>query len=715
MSSSPIRQGADPSVTLTRGADQACDRFEAAWKAGQRPRIEDHLAAVPETERSALLPELIQLEVAYRRRAGDQLLPEEFSCRFPALDRAWVVGVLAAAAPRRNAGPGDRAETSRQLGKYLLLQQLGKGGCGTVWKAHDTELDRIVAIKIPDADLISSPVLRERFRREAQAVARLSHTNVVTLFAVDQVGDTPMLVMEYVEGTDLARLVEQSGPLPVGQACDFIEQAALGLQHAHERGLIHRDIKPSNLLLTAQGAVIKVVDLGLARLLRRSEDVDTGLTEPGCVLGTSDFLAPEQARDARSADARSDVYSVGCTLYFLLTGRVPFPGGTATDKMIRHLTEEPPPVERVQPSVPPALAVVVRKMMSRVPEDRYPTAAEVVGALQGMLSTASESPSTHDHIRVPANAATTTDAVTKIVPAPRPSRRRRLAALLLTGLAMLALILLLQPWNWWGDADKSVTPNSGGSDTGKPAPVITNSIRMTLALIPAGEFLIGSPESEPGRFPTEGPRHKVKVPRAFYMGIYEVTQGQFNDVMGYNPSHFTRKGNGSRDYPVEQVSYLVAESFCRRLSALPAEKRAGRVYRLPTEVEWEYACRAGSTTTYYFGDDANELRRHAWFGENSGGQTQQVGQRLPNDWGLYDMHGNVWEWCADWFYPRYYANSAERDPHFQPKLRVVRGGGWGGDYGTRQWCRSASRGRDVPEAATNYHGFRVVLTIVGGP
>src|SRR5207245_3476763 len=149
---------------------------------------------------------------------------------------------------------------------------------------------------------MQSPVLRARFRREARAAARLSHPNVVTLLGVDQVGDTPLLVMEYAPGIDLGRLVAQSGPLPVRQACAFVRQAALGLQHAHERGLVHRDVKPGNLLLTEQGAVVKVLDLGLARLPRRSEDVDSSLTEPGCVMGTADFMAPEQARDSHNAD-----------------------------------------------------------------------------------------------------------------------------------------------------------------------------------------------------------------------------------------------------------------------------------------------------------------------------------------------------------------------------------------------------------------------------
>jgi serine/threonine protein kinase len=656
---------------VVRRAEQVCDRFEAAWKAGERPLIEDHVASVPEPERAALLRELILLEVDYRRLAGDVPRPEEFLDRFPSLDRAWLAGVLAEDALPTHIDSGHTGQipaASGRLGKFVLLQQLGRGGCGTVWKAHDTELDRVVAVKIPNPDLITSPVLQARFRREARAVARLAHPNIVTLYAVEQVGDTPLLVMEYVEGIDLARRVKQSGPLPVGQACDCVCQAALGLHQAHERGLIHRDVKPSNLLLTAGGTVVKVLDLGMVRLQSRPEDQDTTLTGAGHVVGTADFMAPEQARDARSADARADVYGLGCTLYYLLTARVPFPGGTASEKLVRRSLEEPEPVERLQPAVSPALAGVVRKMMARRPEDRYQSAAEVVAALTAVLAGTE--------------------------PGPRRAARRWRPVFLASGLGTFALLLSLLLWGWPGRSG----PLRQEQGAGPPAQLeeFPNSIGMRLKLIRPGRFLMGGRPGEGGP-PVFEKQHWVDITQPFYIGVCEVTQEEFQTVMRFNPSFFTVEKGGGPRHPVEMVDYDLAVEFCELLSDLPDEKRARRVYRLPREAEWEYACRAGTRTPFHFGDDPGLLGDYAWFQGNSGGHTHPVGGKKENPWGLYDMYGNVWEWCADTY-----------EDH--PNERVLRGGGWG-EFGNPRWCRSAARGHSDHRTKTNYHGLRVVFTV----
>ncbi len=692
-------------VTLTPRADQECDRFEAAWKAGTRPRLEDHLAAVPEVDRPGLLRELLMLEIDYRCLAGEHPGADEYLARFPSLDRAWLLSVLSrSTTPAARVDPSAAAgpAVSDRLGKFLLLAQIGKGGCGTVWRAHDTELDRIVAVKVPDPGLMTSPMMRQRFCREARAAARLCHPNVVTLFDVVQVGATPLLVMEYVEGTDLQRLVEQSGPLSVGQACEWIRQASLGLQHAHERGLIHRDVKPSNLLHCTPESVIKVADLGLVRMLRGPDEVDTGLTEPGCVMGTADFMAPEQARDSRHADARSDIYSLGCTLYYLLTARVPFPGGSVTEKMLRHLSEVPPPLEELQPAVPPALAAVVRKMMAKRPQERHQSAADLLVALGGggrPAQLAQASP------RAAATRAPKAPAATAILPPPRRMSRRRLFVLLVSLLAVLGLVLLLRPW-----PSPHRTPDPPERT---PEPFLTNSISMKLARIGAGKFWRGSPPDEPGRWVDEGPLREVQITRAFYIGVCEVTQQQFETVLHYNPSHFTQQRGGGPDHPVESLSHDEALRFCRFLSDRPGEKQAGRVYRLPTEAEWEYACRAGSRSAYHFGDFGKELWRYAWFAESAGGKTHPVGQLLPNAWELHDTHGNVFEWCSDWYDKDFYRDGPLVDPHcIQPtRARVVRGGCWADQHGDRAWCRSARRGWLAPNGKKEGVGLRVVLEV----
>ncbi len=239
---------------------------------------------------------------------------------------------------------------------------------------------------------------------------------------------------------------------------------------------------------------------------------------------------------------------------------------------------------------------------------------------------------------------------------------------------------------------------------------ITNSIGMKLVLIPKGTFQMGSPETEGDRDDDET-QHEVTISRDYHLGIYQVTQAQYEKVMGETPSFFQgdKIGGDCSSHPVECVSWVDAEKFCRRLSGLPAEHSAGRFYRLPTEAEWEYACRAGSTRAYCFGDDAALLDEYAWFRENSD-ETHPVGEKRSNAWGLYDMHGNVWEWCWDW-YDEYPPNSAT-DPRGLPggSIRVCRGGCWNR---AAAFCRSASRGWRGPSIRSLIIGFRVALISSG--
>jgi WD40 repeat protein len=254
-------------------------------------------------------------------------------------------------------------------------------------------MGRLVALKVVRKDLLDDPEVVGRFYREVQVISRLTHPHIVHAYDAGPIGAMHCLVMEYVEGTDLARLVKEKGPVPFAEASTYIHQAALGLQHAHEHGLVHRDIKPPNLIVSGSGrdSCIKVLDLGLARLQRAgtapgaASALSTGnaaslVTPVGAVLiGTPDYMAPEQALDFHHADARSDIYSLGCTFYFLLTGQPPFPGGTVVQKLWRHQQAPPPDPERAD--VPAPLLAILHKMLAKRPEDRYQTAAEVANAL----------------------------------------------------------------------------------------------------------------------------------------------------------------------------------------------------------------------------------------------------------------------------------------------------------------------------------------------
>ncbi len=292
------------------------------------------------------------------------------------------------------------------LGSYVLLDKLGEGGMGAVFKARNWKLGRTVAVKLIRKERLDSAHAVARFLREVRAAARLDHPNIVQAHDADEVHGSHLLVMEYVDGTDLARHVKEHGPLPVPRACDCVRQAALGLQHAFERGLVHRDVKPHNLLLTRTG-VVKVLDMGLARISQTGDGASsTSLTQEGVVMGTPDYIAPEQALDSHTVDTRADLYSLGCTFFFLLTGRVPFPGGTLLHKLNKHQYEPPPRVEALRPDVPPAIGAVVRKLMAKDPEDRFQTPAELTRALDAVRAAAAPRP--------PAPAATVTHSVTAV-------------------------------------------------------------------------------------------------------------------------------------------------------------------------------------------------------------------------------------------------------------------------------------------------------------
>jgi len=273
--------------------------------------------------------------------------------------------------------PGIPAELENHP-RYRVLGLIGFGGMGAVYKAEHRLMERLVALKVISPALLDNAAAIDRFRREFRAAARLSHPNVVTAFDADQAGNLHFLVMEFVEGLSLDRLVTQTGPLSVTQACHFVRQAAIGLQHVHEQGMVHRDIKPQNLMVMRKGQV-KILDCGLARIVTAVAAEPRGAggsggpeaTTAGMILGTPDYIAPEQVSDPRAADIRADIYSLGCTLYYLLAGRPPFPQGSITDKLAAHAAATPPPLAQFRKDVPDGLSRVLNRMLAKDPAARY--------------------------------------------------------------------------------------------------------------------------------------------------------------------------------------------------------------------------------------------------------------------------------------------------------------------------------------------------------
>jgi serine/threonine-protein kinase len=353
------------------------------------------------------------------------------------------------------------------LGPFVLLDLLGKGGLGQVFRARHQTLNRVQAVKLIAPHLAHDPAVRERFLREARALADLAHPHIVTIFDAGAAGDRWYLAMELVEGMDLHRLLRQRGTLPVAEACQYARQAALALDHAHGRGWVHRDVKPSNLLWFdgPDGPCVKLADLGLAGWLQRA--AREPVTPSNVAIGTPDYLAPEQALDARQADARSDIYSLGCTLYHLLAGCPPFPEGTPAQKMLRHLNETPAALVQLRTGLPEGLVAAVQKMMAREPAARFASAAEVARTL-APFCTAREihQPTTTSRPALAEDGpAPSTDSVT------RPPPRRRpvwlVAGLVcLLGLGVLVVGLYRGWMNGPGDQEKQPSANADQSLVG---------------------------------------------------------------------------------------------------------------------------------------------------------------------------------------------------------------------------------------------------------
>ena len=273
------------------------------------------------------------------------------------------------------------------LGKYRLLGLLGTGGMSSVYLADHVLMQRRVAIKVLPQKRVDDSSYLARFRQEAQAAARLDHRNIVRAYDIDDDhdGKTHYLVMEYIRGQDLQQVVKNDGPVDFDLAANYIAQAAEGLEHAHQAGLIHRDIKPANLLLNDKG-IVKILDMGLARIEDEDEEASLTKQHDENVLGTADYLSPEQAVDSHGVDRRSDIYSLGCTLYYILCGHAPFPEGSLAQRLLMHQTKMPKSILKVRPDAPPNLVAICEKMMAKTPDGRHQGGREVAIALADFLA-----------------------------------------------------------------------------------------------------------------------------------------------------------------------------------------------------------------------------------------------------------------------------------------------------------------------------------------
>ena len=566
------------------------------------------------------------------------------------------------------------------FGQYYVEKHAGRGGMGDVYLGFQKTLKRPTAIKLLRPNRTNSETAAERFKEEMRVVAMLDHPNLVKAYDGGEYEGRLYLAMELLDGETLADYVKRKGPFSPQRACQICTKAARGLQHAHEAGIYHRDIKPGNIMFTKDGK-IKVLDLGLA--FAPQDVISDGRNESISFAGTPDYMAPEQARDPKSVDARTDIYSLGCTLYFLLSGVPPFPKSrfpSVASLMKAHQTEPVPDIRLLNGDVSDELTEILNRMLCKDPIGRPQSAIEVCKLIRPFCEAVSTDATIADE---------TPDTEIRI--------RRLWPWISLGGLATLFGLLTLYEL-----ATIFQLGLPGSSPSGRD--VIENSIGMELKLIPAGEFIMGSPESLSFETADERPEHSVRITQAFYIGVTEVTQGQWSAVMGTRPWGGIPNVKEGKNYPAISVSWDAAIEYCAKLSEID-----GQTYRLPTEAEWEYACRSGSSTAYSFGANSDQLRNYDWYFGNiefgAPAPPREVGMKLENQFGLNDMQGNVREWCLDWH--NRYDSEATVDPHgpSSGNLRIVRGGSW---ICAADSCRCAYRSEYDPSYRCFDIGFRVV-------
>jgi formylglycine-generating enzyme required for sulfatase activity len=549
---------------------------------------------------------------------------------------------------------------------WHLEELLGVGGFGEVWKARNPNMTSAPAVALK---FCLDPTAAKVLRNEAKLLDRLMlqgrHPGIVALRQTYLSAEPPCLEYEYIPGSDLAGLIyewhrRRQRPKPV-QVAQVIRRLAKIVAFAHrlEPPIVHRDLKPANILVQRaanSGLALRIADFGNGGVAASHAIRQTlrGTTQAELLVSaargacTPLYASPQQMRGA-DADPRDDIYALGVIWHQLLTGELSTgrPGGTRWTKRL------------LEQDMPQPMIDLLGSCFEDNPDDRPRNAAVLADHLSTLLQKGDE------------DSSGTLPAV-PVEPDPKiRSMPRR----------------------------------------------ITNAISMTLVLIPPGTFKMGSTASEAERGSDES-LHEVTLTQPFYLGIYPVTQRQYEIVMDQNPSYFTARKGGGPDYPVENISWYDALEFCQRLSELPAEKAAGRFYRLPTEAEWEYACRAGVPMPFSSGPTLSS--REANFNGNypygiTGRgpyleRTTKVGSYPPNPFGLCDMHGNVWEWCADFYDRNYYRHSPRYDPQGPPSgvLRVVRGGSC---FNIGRFCRAAYRFGVVPTNRDIDVGLRVVMVL----
>ena len=633
------------------------------------------------------------------------------------------------------------------FGKYELHEELGRGSFGTVYRATDNTLGRTVALKVLHPQLMVDDAFVERFRNEALALAALDSHRIVTLYDIDEFDGRIMIATRYLPGRNLKHLINEKSPLPYGYVFELFVQILEGVEEAHVNGLIHRDIKPENILLDANSEAV-ITDFGLAKVVRVNK-----LSASGGIIGTPNYIAPELWQ-GKAASPASDIYSMGCVLSELLTGKVLFAGDAPGHVMTRHLIEGP----RLADTLPLPLRSVLQKALAKDPGERYQGVKE--------FSTAIDQIRRDPASLAPIPPAPAAPLPPLIVP-PQPAPQRKTLPYVLSGVALFTILIMVGILSGWFTRPAARAPEvaiapvssapGGAIPTAPPAPAVSNQSQsaivnpapvdptaqptatqgftigdtrvspfdqMVMVFVPGGEFMMGSPDGVGED--DEHPRHKVKLD-SFWIDRTEVTNrmyancvnsggctapqelGAFSQASYYDDPRYA-------NYPVIYVNWNQAATYCKWVNR-----------QLPSEAQWEYAAGGAHGFTYPWGNDFS--CRYGNFDDETEKDDHLVAGGLNCDgypalapvgsfpagaspFGALDMAGNVWEWVADWY--GVYSASSLTDPA-GPKtgeFRLVRGGSW---LSSIIGLRVADRIREYPYAADYTLGFRCADSADGNP
>lgn len=535
--------------------------------------------------------------------------------------------------------------------RYQVVRQLGTGGMGSVWLAEDTQLDnKLFAIKMLPSILVANKRAYRQLKNEALVAMRLVHPNIMQIRAFEENNGNPFLVMDYIEGQTLDDYLAEKGKLSEDETIKLLKPVAVALDYAHGEGVIHRDIKPANVMIRKDGRPF-ILDFGIAREIQETMTRVTGKFSSGTLM----YMSPEQNNGDEPTPAQ-DIYSFAVMVYECLTGAPPFTRGNIEDQIKNKLP--------AQLSAGIGIAPKVMSGLAKSPDARPPSCATLFADFGSSLG------------HVVAEVKSRSSSCLK------------------------------------SEKGNSSAGESSALKTGDVKTItLPGGATMEMIYCAPGEFMMGSPESEKTRGEDEV-QHRVKLTRGFWLGKYPVTQEQWQSVMGNNPSEF----NGDPRLPVETVSWVDCKGFVEKIKSAVKQQLGGKA-RFPTDAEWEYACRAGTTTAYFWGNILNGDKANCDgscpYGTKAEGiyleKTTPVGQYGANPWGFCDMHGNVYEWCADWYDKNYYTNSPMTDPTgpvsgVDRGERVLRGGEWSS---VASHCRSARRFRYSKFATLSHIGFRL--------